>query len=195
MMLADVAPAAAPRSLSRSEKAAVVAKAFGKAAVRKIAEQGGKSDAYKQAYAEAAGEQFVQGKDDEFINGFFESLSAGKSIEEIEEMINGTTNGTAKVGDAAGRTYVQLADGAVRVTFSDGTSVQHHPRPSGRVDVIYFDYAGYPASALTDQQLLYAAEREGTVRDAAVSAIVVDRGDAAAAYLGMIADQSAAWRK
>lgn len=174
------------RIFTLSEKKERVAKAYGEAAVRKIAEEGGKSDAYKEAYAAAAGDAFVRERDDQFIEGFFESLLSGKTIEETKKLM-GDSRTIAQPGKPATRT---LADGAVRVTFSDGSSVEHRAGPGGRVDHFYFDAGGYQAQSLTAEQLACADRLAGADPGASISALV----DSEAHREIMIAQMSMAWR-
>jgi hypothetical protein len=94
LMLKDSAMATDPKTkLTIAEKRAAVAKAYGEAAVKRLAEGGAKTAEYKAAYAESAGEIFIGQKDDKFIEGFFESLQAGKTPDEIAEQANQPKDG------------------------------------------------------------------------------------------------------
>lgn len=87
--------------LTLEEKRTIVGKAYGEAAVRQMKEAGAKSDTYKAAYAEAAGKLFLANRDDRFIEGFYESLIAGKTVEQAKELIEGRTDTPASTGDSA----------------------------------------------------------------------------------------------
>ena len=143
-----------------------MAKAVGEAAVAKLAEAGAKSADYKAGYAKIAGEQFLaahsNNEDEAFINGFFESLLAGKSVEEIETMKTPTQD------SAAGRNIEYLADGSVRLAFADGSSVV-----ASKYGQTFFDIAGYPARGLTPPQMQFLA---GDNADQLTS-LMVDAGD------------------